>query len=95
MAVAGMKLSLDDRDRDLVLHLTEALGALAQELKRYNDGPPVTYAEASKPIIIPQGAGDYSIGDDGVIHHQYGGGDPHTHQGMAELLNCLTARGIL
>lgn len=45
MALAGMKLSLDDKDRELLTRLTDVLSELSGELKRYNDGPAVEYAE--------------------------------------------------
>lgn len=111
MAFAGMKVELGDRDRLLVHRLTDSLSAFAAELKRYNDEQDRQLAEnvmvadeiagmgtfttaTNRVIQIPPGAGDYEISSDNV-RHRYGDENWHNHPSTAELLNCLTERGIL
>lgn len=94
------KVGMSDEVIEMGNRVAAAMERLADELHTYNASnrdvfyTTVEYDEG-KSIKIPASAGDYQVTRDGEIHHRYGGEEEHHHQSMAELLNCLSGRGIL
>lgn len=106
MALAGMKVSLGDEDRELLATLAKAIGDLATELHTYNHPPvyqmavedthPTEVQEGRRTIKIPPGAGEYSFDADGMVKHKWPLElDTHGHSSVASFLNCLTRAGVL
>lgn len=95
------KVGMSDEVLEVMEHLAGAIESLALELKRYNNGPPVEFAEGAavawkgRRTIIPPGAGDYSFSPDGVRHQWTYETSHHDHPNMADFLNCLSDAGIL